>query len=113
MLRAIYRAIIIGRAKSAANYIGRSLSDRKLNDIGYSRSTFISKPVKSVIIQLDTDDKRRAHNAIRPSPLRSISGLWAAYMRKGSSLHWLVGQHRLLLHLIYNLGNALYFGYHS
>ena len=49
MLRAIYRAIIIGGAKSVANYILRSLSDRELNDIGYSRSTFISKSVESVV----------------------------------------------------------------
>ena len=82
MLRAIYRAIIIGRAKAAANYIARKLSDRELNDIGYSRSTFISKSVESVIKDLDAADKRRAQKAIRPSSLWSMSGIWAAYMRK-------------------------------
>ena len=113
MLRATYRAIIIGKAKSAENYIASSLSDRELSDIGYSRSTFISKSLESVIKDLDADDKLRAHKVIRPSSLWSMSGLWAAYMRKAGNSYWLVRQHRLLLHLIYNLSNALYFGDHS
>lgn len=82
MLKAIYRAIIIGRAKSAENYIARSLSGRESNDIGYSRSTFTSKSVESVIKELDIDDKRRAQKTIRPLPLWSMSGLWTAYTRK-------------------------------
>ena len=85
MLRATYRAIIIGKARSAANYIASRLSDRELSDINYSRSTFISKSLESVIKDLDADDKLRAQKVIRPSSLWSMSGLWAAYMRKAAN----------------------------
>ena len=84
MLRAIYRAIIIGRAKSAANYVARNLSDRQLNDIGHSRSTIISASVQSVIRDLDEADKRRDQKAIKPSSAWSLPGIWSAYMRRSS-----------------------------
>ncbi len=84
MLRAIYRAIIIGRAKSAANHLARNLSDRELADIGYSRSTFLSKSVESVIKELDEAENRRAQKAIKPSSPWTLSGIWAAYMRRAS-----------------------------
>ena len=84
MLRAIYRAIIIGRAKSAANYVARNLSDRQLNDIGHSRSTLVSASVQSVIKDLDEADKRRAQKAIQPASTFTLAGIWAAYMRKAS-----------------------------
>ena len=75
----------IGGTRSAANYFACSFSDRELNDIGYSRSTFISKSVEAVIKDLDADDERRAQKAIRPSPLWSMSGIWAAYVRKAAN----------------------------
>ena len=84
MLRAIYRAIIIGRAKSAANYVARNLSDKQLNDIGHSRYTLVSESVASVIRDLDEADKRRGQKAIKPSSAWSLPAIWAAYMRRAS-----------------------------
>ena len=76
MLNAIYRAIIIGRAKSAANNVARNLSDRDLNDFGHSRSSFISASVQNVIKDLDEAEKRRNQRAIRKPTQK---GLWALY----------------------------------
>merc|ERR1711988_1280134 len=76
MLNAIYRAIIIGRAKSAANYAASNLSDRQLSDFGHSRSSFISASVQNVMEELEEAEKRRNHRAIR-KPTRK--GLWTLY----------------------------------
>ena len=84
MLRAIYRAIIIGRARSAANHVARNLSDKQLNDIGYSRYTLVSTSVESVIRDLDEADKRRDQKAIKPSSAWSLPRIWATYMRRSS-----------------------------
>ena len=76
MLDAIYRATIIGRAKSAANYAARNLSDKELNDFGHTRSSFISASVQNVIKELDKAEKLRNQRAIR-KPTRK--GLWTLY----------------------------------
>ena len=41
MLRTLYRAMVISRAKSAAYQTLAMLSDRELADIGYSRASFV------------------------------------------------------------------------
>ena len=84
MLRAIYRAIIIGRAKSAAIYVANNLSERELNDIGHSKWTLVEKSVENAIKELDAAEKVRAQNAIKPAPAFSLAGIWAAYMRKAA-----------------------------
>ena len=80
MLRAIYRAIIIGRAKSAAIYVANNLSERELNDIGHSKWTLVEKSVENAIKELDAAEKVRAQNAIKPAPAFSLAGIWAAIM---------------------------------
>ena len=85
MLRGTYRAIIIGRAKSAAEKLACNLSEEQLNDIGHSRSTLVATSVQSVIKELDEADKRRAQKAAGPSSLWSIPGIWASYTRKAAN----------------------------
>ena len=75
----------IGGTRSAANYPACSFSDRELNDIGYRRSTFISKSVGSVIRELDAADKCRNKKAIRTSSLWSTSGIWGTYRSKAAN----------------------------
>ena len=40
MLKKLFKAMILGRAASAANQTLKTLSDRQLNDMGLSRTTF-------------------------------------------------------------------------
>ena len=80
MLRAIYRAIVIGRTRSAAIYVANNLSERELNDIGHSKWTFVEKSVANTIKDLDATEKLRAQKAIRPAPAFSLAGIWAAFM---------------------------------
>ena len=47
MLRAIYRAIVIGRTRSAAIYLANNLSERQLNDICHSKWTLVEKSVEN------------------------------------------------------------------
>ena len=76
MLNALYRAIIIGRAKSTAEKIANQLSERQLNDIGHSRSSLISKSVEIVTKDLDEAQIKRNNQAIR---YPKKPGLWVAY----------------------------------
>ena len=76
MLNALYRAIIIGRAKSTAEKIANQLSERQLNDIGHSRSSLISKSVEIVTKDFDEVQIKRNNQAIR---YPKKPGLWVAY----------------------------------
>ena len=84
MLRAIYRAIIIGRTRSAAIYLANNLSERQLNDIGHSKWTLVEKSVEATIKDLDAAEKLSDQKAIQPAPAYSLAGIWAAYMRKAA-----------------------------
>ena len=84
MLRAIYRAIIIGRTRSAAIYLANNLSERQLNDIGHSKWTLVEKSVEATIKDLDAAEKARDQKAIQPALAHSLAGIWAAYMRKAA-----------------------------
>ena len=65
MFNATYRAVIIGTAKSAANYVAPNLSNRELNDFGHTRSSFISAFVQNLIRDLDEVERSRNQGAIR------------------------------------------------
>ena len=76
MLRAIYRAIIIGRAKSAAEQIAKQLSEEQLKDIGHTKWSLIEQSVAKVTKELDQAEIERNNRQIRyPKKL----GLWVAY----------------------------------
>ena len=84
MLRAIYRAIVIGRTRSAAIYVANNLSERELNDIGHSKWTLVEKSVENAIRELDAAEKVHDQKAIQPAPAHSLAGIWAAYMGKAA-----------------------------
>ena len=76
MLRAIYRAIIIGRAKSAAEHITKHLSAEQLQDIGHTKRTLIEQSVANVTKELDQAETERNNRKIR---YPKKPGLWVAY----------------------------------
>ena len=60
MLRTLYRAMFVGRAKSAAYQTLAMLSDRELADIGYSRQTFVDAYIANIVEELDANDATAA-----------------------------------------------------
>ena len=64
MLKKLFRAMILSRAASAANQTLKTLSDRQLDDMGLSRTTFVSEIVNSVRKDLDTTENDMSHRQI-------------------------------------------------
>ena len=60
MLRTLYRAMIISRAKSVAYQILAILSDRELADIGYSRTSFVDVYVANIVADMGADNAATA-----------------------------------------------------
>ena len=56
--------MILSRAASAANQILKTLSERQLDDMGFSRATFVSEIVNSVKKDLDTAENDMSHRQI-------------------------------------------------
>ena len=76
MLSAFYRAMIIGRAKSAAEQAVNFLSATQLKDIGHTRWSFIEQSVASVTKELDEAERKWNNKAIR---YPEKPGLWVLY----------------------------------
>ena len=77
MLKKLFRAMILSRAASAANGTLKTLSDRQLDDIGLSWTTFVSEIVKSVRKDLDTAENNMPHRQminqiVNPNLTRSV-----------------------------------------
>ena len=53
MLKQLYRAIVISRSASAARQTLPYLTDRHLNDMGFSRDTFVEGIKARVSAELD------------------------------------------------------------
>ena len=53
MFKELYRAIVISRSATAATNLKQYLSDSQLNDIGFSRDTFVDGIKARVSAELD------------------------------------------------------------
>lgn len=60
MLKKIYKSLVLSRTASVANETLRTLSDRQLDDIGLSRSTFVNEIVNSVRKDLDSSENKKS-----------------------------------------------------
>ena len=54
----MYRAIVIGRGKSAAEQAVNYMSEAQLRDIGHTRWNFIENSVAKVTKELDEADQK-------------------------------------------------------
>ena len=77
MLKKLFKSMILSRAASAANQTLKTLSDRQLDDMGFSRTTFVSEIVSSVRKDLVTADNDMSHRQlinriINPNPAGSV-----------------------------------------
>ena len=85
MLHVMYRAMVIGRARSAAEQIARKMSDRQLKDIGYTRYNIVQSAVESVTKELEEKRQKRLQQAITPPSIFSLSTIWAFFMNRTAS----------------------------
>ena len=60
MLIKIYKVIVLSRAARTANETLRTLSDSQLDDIGLSRTSFVSEIVNSVRKDLDKVENKKS-----------------------------------------------------
>ena len=79
MFRNIYRAMVLSRTKSAAIQVANQLSQRDLNDIGYSRYEIVHNSVESVRKEFDQADLERANNAIRYPNHGGLSSIYSLF----------------------------------
>ena len=76
MLRAIYRALLTGSVRSAAEQVARNMTERQLLEIGHDRWSLVASSVKDMTDELDAKDAKRKSDAIcYPDKL----GLWVIY----------------------------------
>ena len=85
MLHVMYRAVVIGRARSAAEQIARNMSDRQLKDIGHTRYSIVKSAVESVTKELEEKRQKRLQQAITPPSIFSLSTIWAFFMNRTAS----------------------------
>ncbi len=82
MLKAIYRAVIIGIARSAAEQVANNMSESQLKDIGYTKYDIVQSAVESVTKELDEKDEKRRQKEITSAPTFSLWTIWALFLRK-------------------------------
>ena len=79
MFKKLYRALALAQAASAADKTLAIMSDRILNDIGHSKTSFKSASVESVLKELDKQDKeaeakklaKNYHNTFGTKPVKA------------------------------------------
>jgi hypothetical protein len=63
MLKRFFNAMIVARQASAAMQALQYISDRQLEDIGFTRETFVKQIKANVLAELDTADAEKAQAA--------------------------------------------------
>jgi hypothetical protein len=63
MLKRFFNAMIVARQASAAMQALQYISDRQLEDIGFTRETFVKQIKANVLAELDAADAERAQAA--------------------------------------------------
>ena len=59
MLRKLYKAMVLAQAASAANRTAAYLTDRQLQEWGYTRGTFAAETVAQIKAELDAVDQAK------------------------------------------------------
>ena len=63
MLKRLFNAMIVARQLSAAMQTLQYMSDRQLEDIGFTRETFVKQIKANVLAELDAADAEKAQAA--------------------------------------------------
>ena len=63
MFKRLFRAMIVARQASAAMQALQYMSDRQLEDIGFTRETFIEQMKANILAELDDADAEKSQAA--------------------------------------------------
>ena len=63
MFKRLFRAMIVARQASAAMQALQYMSDRQLEDIGFTRETFVEQIKANVLDELDAADAEKSQSA--------------------------------------------------
>ena len=63
MFKRLFRAMILARQASAAMQALQYMSDRQLEDIGFTRETFIEQMKANILAELDAADAEKSQAA--------------------------------------------------
>ena len=63
MLRQLFKSMVVARQAAAAIETLNHMSDRQLEDIGFTRATYVDQIKASVLAELDAQDAAKAASA--------------------------------------------------
>ena len=63
MLKRFFNAMIVARQESAAMQALQYMSDRQLEDIGFTRETFVEQIKANILTELDAADAEKSQAA--------------------------------------------------
>lgn len=73
MLKRLFNATIVARQASAATQALQYMSDRQLEDIGFTRETFIEQIKANVLAELDVANAEKSQTApMNPNLLGAV-----------------------------------------
>ena len=73
MLKRLFNAMIVSRQASAAMQALQYMSDRQLEDIGFTRETFIEQMKANILAELDAADAEKSQAVpVNPNLLGAV-----------------------------------------
>ena len=73
MFKRLFRATIVARQASAAMQALQYMSDRQLEDIGFTRETFVEQIKANVLDELDAADAEKSQSApVNPNLIGAV-----------------------------------------
>ena len=73
MLKRLFNAMIVARQASAATQALQYMSDRQLEDIGFTRETFIEQIKANILAELDAADAEKSQAVpVNPNLLGAV-----------------------------------------
>ena len=73
MFKRLFRSMIVARQASAAMQALQYMSDRQLEDIGFTRETFVEQIKANVLDELDAADAEKSQSApVNPNLIGAV-----------------------------------------
>ena len=73
MFKRLFRAMVLARHTSAAMQALQYMSDRQLEDIGFTRETFVEQIKANVLDELDAADAEKSQSApVNPNLIGAV-----------------------------------------
>ena len=73
MSKRLFRAMVLARQTSAAMQALQYMSDRQLEDIGFTRETFVEQIKANVLDELDAADAEKSQSApVNPNLIGAV-----------------------------------------